>query len=296
MSAESALSFCTELVRAHDYDRYLCAMFAPETARAGLMAIYAFNQEIAKIRDVISEPVSGHIRLQWWREALDTVYAGGNPQHQVAVALGDAVKRFGLGRSHFDCLIDGRAFDVEDQRPGNLAALESYADATSTPLVSLALEVLAERGAAAHAAGRHIGVAWGLIGQLRATAYLARKRRTFLPLDELAKVGLAPDDVFNVPLSRHRSSSGDTRKALARVAKEIAALAKDHLIGARNFRSEFKNKTLVRFLPAYLPGILANGYLGRLHWHDYDLFAPGLEIARPLKLTRLAVAVMLKRF
>ena len=296
MSAESALSFCTDLVRAHDYDRYLCAMFAPETARAGLMAIYAFNQEIAKIRDVISEPVSGHIRLQWWREALDTVYAGGNPQHQVAVALGDAVKRFGLGRSHFDCLIDGRAFDVEDQRPRNLAALESYADATSTPLVSLALEVLAERGAAAHAAGRHIGIAWGLIGQLRATAYLARKKRTFLPLEELSKVGLAPDDVFNVRLSRHRSSSGDTRKALARVAKKIAALANDHLIGARNFRSEFKKKTLVRFLPAYLPGILANGYLGRLHWRDHDLFAPGLEIPRPLKLTRLAVAVMLKRF
>ena len=296
MSAESALSFCTDLVRAHDYDRYLCAMFAPETARAGLMAIYAFNQEIAKIRDVISEPVSGHIRLQWWREALDTVYAGGNPRHQVAVALGDAVKRFGFGRSHFDCLIDGRAFDVEDQRPRNLAALESYADATSTPLVSLALEVLAERGAAAHAAGRHIGIAWGLIGQLRATAYLARKKRTFLPLDELSKVGLAPEDVFNVRLSRHRSSSGDTRKALARVVKEIAALANDHLIGARNFRSEFKKKTLVRFLPAYLPGILANGYLGRLHWRDHDLFAPGLEIPRPLKLTRLAVAVMLKRF
>jgi len=296
MSTESALSFCAELVRAHDYDRYLCAMFAPETARAGLMAVYAFNQEIAKIRDVITEPVSGHIRLQWWREALDTVYAGGNPRHQVAVALGDAVERFALSRSHFDRLIDGRAFDVEDQRPGNFAALESYADATSTPLVSLALEVLAERGAAAHAAGRHIGVAWCLIGQLRATAYLARKKRTFLPLDELAKVGLAPDDVFHVRLSSHRSSSSDTRKALARVAKEIAALAKDHLIGARNFRSEFKNKTLVRFLPAFLPGILANGYLGRLHRRDYDLFAPGLEIARPLKLIRLAVAVMLKRF
>ena len=296
MSIESAHSFCAQLVRAHDYDRYLCAMFAPETARAGLMAVYAFNQEIAKIRDVISEPLSGHIRLQWWRETLDTLYAGGNPRHQVAVALGEVVERFALGRSHFDRLIDGRAFDVEDRRPGNLAALESYADATSTPLVSLALEVLAERGAAAHAAGRHIGVAWGLIGQLRATAFNARKKRTFLPVEELAKVGLAPEDVFNVRLSSHRSSSSDTRKALARVAKEIAALAKDHLVGARNFRSEFKKKTLVRFLPAYLPGILANGYLGRLHAHDYDLFAPGLEIARPIKLIRLAVAVMLKRF
>ncbi len=296
MSAESALSFCTDLVRAHDYDRYLCAMFAPETARAGLMAIYAFNQEIAKIREVISEPASGYIRLQWWREALDAVYGGGNPQHQVAVVLGDAVDRFGLSRTHFDRLIDGRAFDLEDQRPENLAALESYADATSTPLVSLALEVLAERGAAAHAAGRHIGVAWGLIGQLRATAFNARRKRTNLPLDALAKVGLAPDDVFNVRLSGHKASSEDTRRALAQVTKEIAAVAKNHLIGARNFRSEFKRKTLVRFLPAYLPGILANGYLGRLHRHDYDLFASGLEIARPIKLTRLAVAVMLKRF
>ncbi len=81
MSAVTALSFCTELVRAHDYDRYLCAMFAPESARAGLIALTAFNQEIAKIRDVITEPVSRHIRMQCWREAVDTVYAGGNPEH-----------------------------------------------------------------------------------------------------------------------------------------------------------------------------------------------------------------------
>jgi phytoene synthase len=284
------------MVREHDHDRYLCAMFAPEGARAGLMAIYAFNQEIAKIREVITEPISGQIRLQWWRDALDTVYGGGDPQHPVAMALGEAVDRFALGRSHFDRLIDGRAFDVEHRTPENLAALESYADATSTPLVHLGLEVLGERGAAAHAAGRHIGVAWGLIGQLRATAFNARRKRTNLPLDALAKVGLAPIDLFNVPLSRHKASSADTRRALGNVAKEIAALAKDHLTGARNFRSEFKRKTLVGCLPAYLPGILANGYLGRLRWHDYDLFAPGLEIARPIKLTRLAFAVMLKRF
>jgi phytoene synthase len=296
MSTESALSFCAQLVKAHDYDRYLCAMFAPETARAGLMAIYAFNQEIAKIREVITEPISGQIRLQWWREALDTIYGGGDSQNPVAVALSDAVDRFALGRSHFDRLIDGRAFDVEDRTPENLAALEFYADATSTPLVHLGLEVLGERGAAAHAAGRHIGIAWGLVGQLRATAFNARRKRTNLPLDALAKVGLAPIDVFNVRLSSHKASSGDTRKALAQVAKEIAALAKNHLIAARNFRSEFNTKTLVKFLPAYLPGILANGYLGRLRWHDHDLFAPGLEIARPIKLARLAVAVMLKRF
>ncbi len=107
MSTESALSFCTELVRAHDYDRYLCAMFAPETARAGLMAVYAFNQEIAMIRDVITEPVSGHIRLQWWREAVDTIYAGGNPEHQVTVASAGTVERFALSRTHFDRLIGG---------------------------------------------------------------------------------------------------------------------------------------------------------------------------------------------
>ena len=58
-------------MRRLDPDRYLLAMLAPENTRAALFSIYAFNTEIARIRESVSEALLGHIRLQWWRDALE---------------------------------------------------------------------------------------------------------------------------------------------------------------------------------------------------------------------------------
>ena len=58
-----------KIVCGHDPDRYLCDLFAKPKAREGLFALHAFNHEVAKIRELVSEPMLGHIRLQWWREA-----------------------------------------------------------------------------------------------------------------------------------------------------------------------------------------------------------------------------------
>src|SRR5438552_16844209 len=76
------------LVRRHDHDRYLSALFAPEPARAGLFALYAFNVEVAKTREVVREPILGSIRLQWWRDALAEIYGGGPVRrHEVVEPL-----------------------------------------------------------------------------------------------------------------------------------------------------------------------------------------------------------------
>ena len=61
---------------AADYDRYLSALFAPACRREALFALIAFNHEIARIPEAVSEPMLGRIRLQWWREVLEAVYAG----------------------------------------------------------------------------------------------------------------------------------------------------------------------------------------------------------------------------
>ena len=60
-----------ETVRAHNPDRYLTALMAPRRVRGSLMALYAFNAELARIPALVSEPALGEIRLQWWRDAVD---------------------------------------------------------------------------------------------------------------------------------------------------------------------------------------------------------------------------------
>ena len=66
-------------VREHDPDRYLATLFAPADAREALFALYAFDHEITRVRRMVSEPVAGLVRLQWWREALDALAADQPP-------------------------------------------------------------------------------------------------------------------------------------------------------------------------------------------------------------------------
>src|SRR5207244_12479744 len=49
-------SYCAELLRRQDSDRYLTALFAPSDRREALFALYAFNLEIARAREAVSEP------------------------------------------------------------------------------------------------------------------------------------------------------------------------------------------------------------------------------------------------
>ena len=61
---------CGRLVREFDRERYLATLFAPASYRDALFALYAFNVEISRVRDLAREAMPGEIRLQWWREIL----------------------------------------------------------------------------------------------------------------------------------------------------------------------------------------------------------------------------------
>ncbi|MFN3614649.1 MAG: squalene/phytoene synthase family protein, partial [Rubrimonas sp.] len=90
--AEPQLSPCAQIVRRGDPDRFLAAMTAPPALRERLFALYAFNIEAARATQ-LSEPMLGHIRLQWWREVLDAAFGGAEPRrHDVAQALTAAIR------------------------------------------------------------------------------------------------------------------------------------------------------------------------------------------------------------
>ncbi|HEY0836196.1 MAG TPA: squalene/phytoene synthase family protein, partial [Azospirillum sp.] len=180
------LSYCGQQVRKYDNDRFLTCLFAPADRRDHLFALYAFNLEVAKTREVVSEPLLGQMRLQWWRDSIGAVYGeGALPQHEVVRPVAAAVEAHGLTRGHFDTLIDAREADLDDEPPASLECLVNYAEVTATPLVRLALEVLGVRGDAAADAARHAGIAHALTGILRAVPFHARQGRVMLPADRL---------------------------------------------------------------------------------------------------------------
>src|SRR6266700_4185448 len=87
------LSPVAALVRRHDRDRFQTALFAPADRREALFALYAFNYEIARVRESVTQPMLGQIRLQWWREVVDRAYSAAPPrQHEVALALAALIR------------------------------------------------------------------------------------------------------------------------------------------------------------------------------------------------------------
>lgn len=61
--------------RQRDYDGYLCVPFYPSHLRNTQYAIRAFNIELASIRENISKPEIGKMRMQFWKDTLDKIYA-----------------------------------------------------------------------------------------------------------------------------------------------------------------------------------------------------------------------------
>jgi phytoene synthase len=234
------------------------------------------------VRETVREPMLGQIRLQWWREAVDAAYGKAQPRrHEVVEPLTAAIRRRGLSRKHLDRLIDARERDLDDAPPATLAALEAYADGTSTPLIRLALETLGAAIPSTEMAAAEVGVAYALTGLLRAIPVHALAGRCFIPRDLTGEAGLDVADY----------AAGRVTPMLRRAVEAIARAAERHLAAARAMRRDVPKAAL----PALLPARIASRALTHLERAGYDPF-PGAGDGDPLQSWRLAFAMLRGRF
>lgn len=271
-SGKTALSYCAQEVREHDHDRYLTALFAPADRREAVFALYAFNAEVARTREAVSEPILGQIRLQWWREVLEGIYQGEVREHPVVEGLNAAVQNYGLARGPFETLLDARAADLDDAPPANLAALETYAGATSGALSVLAMNVLGFPDGAPVRAAQLVGTAWALIGLMRAVGFHAQSQRLYLPDDLLHGHSVDRRGLFDLKPS----------PALNQVVRDVTDRANGLLTEARALKGEVPRAARCGLLLA----TLADRHLRDIAGADYDPFAiPAGAPAQPLRLT-----------
>jgi phytoene synthase len=232
--------YCNTLVHEHDRDRWLATLFAPADKRPYLHALYAFNIEIARIREVVSDPMLGEIRMQWWTDALEDEARGDVRAHPVAHAFLDTTEKCGLPRADFAALIEARRFDLYDEPMPDVPALIAYCDATASCLFRAAAQILSAEQAedAAHAAG----IAYALTGLLRALPYHAARGQCYVPAELLAKHGASPADV----LAPQRTPS--IRAALG----EIRRIARGHFAQAQDAVRSLAPTPRAAFLPLAL--------------------------------------------
>ncbi len=173
----SDLNACADLVRRADPDRFMAAMAAPVAARRVLFPIYAFNVEVARAPWVTQESMIAEMRLQWWRDALAEIKAGGAVRrHEVVTPLSEVLDAAGVDL--LDRLIVARRWDIYRDPFEGEAHFHEYLDHTAGNLMLAAARALGE---APETVIRDAGVAHGLANWLRAIPALEQSGRIPLP-------------------------------------------------------------------------------------------------------------------
>lgn len=153
-----------------DPDRYRAALFADKQERSDLLTLYAFHAELAKVPEIVSEPMIGNIRYQWWRDAIEEIY-GGKPvrAHNIVQPLADVIQRRNLPRFWIDLLIDGRERDLDPTPFVDLPEAKTYCRNTSGTLLLIAAHCLDPN---LDTNGLEMaGESWGLVGLARSWKY-----------------------------------------------------------------------------------------------------------------------------
>jgi phytoene synthase len=250
-------NYCETLLREADKDRFVATLFAPAPRRRALHALYAFNVELARVRELAREPMPGEIRLQWWRDVLGGTRTG--EAGPVASALRATIIRYRLPVAVFTDMIEARSFDLYDDPMGSLAELEAYAEKTSSALIALAAQILNEgREPGFDEAARHAGIAHAVVGLLAAFPLHAARRQLYVPLDVMQRHGARPEDVF----------AGIATPQVTAALAELRDIARTHL-------SQVPIASIpATLIPAFLPTALVAPMLKRLERNAGDPFSP----------------------
>jgi phytoene synthase len=184
------------IARVGDPDRALAAAFAPRATRPDLLALCAFNVELARIAEQVKEPDLGAIRLQWWRDAIARTAEGEPVGHPVADAFGEAARRHALPAERVTALIDARQFDVAVKIMPDWSAFETYLKDTAGAMFALSGACLGAHGPELGRAAGRAGLAYGLTGLMRALPVHAAGGRVYLPADRLVSHGTSPEAVL----------------------------------------------------------------------------------------------------
>ena len=253
-------AFCADLVRSHDFVSYASTPFLPGPERRALLAIYAFNVEVSRVHEQVSQPLPGEMRLQWWTDMLAGPGHGGVEGNPVASELLHAIRSFRLPVEPMSRLIEEHQFDLYNDPMPSMAALEGYLNETTSALFALAARVMARPSEEIEHLARHAGLAQGIAQVIASLPRDAARRQLFMPVQVLQQHGSGADEVF----------AGKQTQGIRAAVVELVGEAQDHLKTAMTLLASVPAE--VR--PIFLPLAVVQRDLDRMTRADADPFAP----------------------
>ncbi|KAI1777968.1 Squalene/phytoene synthase [Hypoxylon cercidicola] len=246
---EKARQYCVAQLRESDHDSYLIRNLLLKPKQDAYDALRAFNLELVRLPELVSNPIIGKLRMQFWRDAIIDTFAGKPPKEPIMILLSKVISKltesggtpnsikFWLLR-----LINTREQNMDNRPFASIAALEEYAENTYSTLMYSNLATLPVQSMHMDHLASHIGKACGIVAVLRGIPFLAapsqpvrcpngtsvvdrgRNPVLLLPLDVMAETGLKEEDVYR---------QGPRANGFQDAVFKVATRANDHLITAR---------------------------------------------------------------
>lgn len=250
-------------------------LFCPSPQREDMAALVAFNLELARVREQVTEPTLGLIRLQWWREAIEEIAAGRDPRrHQVIQALAGVIRRHRLDHRLLLGMIDARESELDSIASETYAQFLHLADSGPGNLLSLCLSIMGidPNAKANKEAVQHVAHAYAIAGLLRSLLVDARSRHLRLPADRIKEAGVSLDQLFDL------KPQPELQVAVTRLAEA----------GRAELAETRRLKISRAAIPLTLTARLASLQLSRLGQHGHDVFDARSVATHPFDVWRLA--------
>ena len=187
--------YCQQRAAASGSSFYYSFLFLPAERRRAITALYAFCREVDDVADEVKEVDVARTKLAWWRTEVANLFSG-HPQHPVTRALEPFIERFGLDSARMNEIIDGMEMDLVYHRYADFDSLKRYCHRVAGVVGQLSASVFGFRNAATLEYAEAMGIAFQLTNIIRDVGEDARRDRVYLPADELARFGLAAEDIL----------------------------------------------------------------------------------------------------
>src|SRR5690625_1120601 len=204
--------YCQDKAARSGSSFYYAFLFLPAERRRAITALYAFCREVDDVVDEMKEPSVARMKLVWWREQVDNLFHGTPPAHPVLKALAPHIKPFDLRYDELLAIIDGMEMDLDKARYQTWDELKKYCWHVASVVGILSAKIFGQTQEQTREYAVQLGLAFQMTNIIRDVGEDARRGRIYLPLDELDRFEVRPQEILNgqysdrfVALMRHQS-------------------------------------------------------------------------------------------
>ncbi|HEX5628198.1 MAG TPA: presqualene diphosphate synthase HpnD [Usitatibacteraceae bacterium] len=187
--------YCQQKAAASGSSFYYSFLFLPREKRRAITAFYAFCREVDDVADEAADVAVARAKLAWWRTEVANLGAG-HPTHPVTRALLPFVAPMGIDGARLNEIIDGMEMDLTHHRYADYAALRVYCHRVAGVVGQISAGIFGYRHPQTLEYAELLGHAFQLTNIVRDVGEDARRGRVYLPVDELARHGLSPEDIL----------------------------------------------------------------------------------------------------